>query len=77
MNTDQLKAAISTVEQDHHLVLENLQALKETVYFLMEPAKTSSDEVVTRLNEFNKFFATQFESHMEEEETTLFPLLEK
>jgi hemerythrin-like domain-containing protein len=76
MNTDQLKAAVNTVEQDHQLVLENLQALKDTVYCLMEPANTSSSEVVARLNDFNNFFATQFESHLEEEETTLFPLLE-
>jgi iron-sulfur cluster repair protein YtfE (RIC family) len=77
MDATQLKAAVNIVEQDHQLVLENLRALKDTVYCLMEPAKTSSGEVVTRLDEFNKFFTSQFEDHLKEEETTLFPLLEK
>ncbi len=77
MNTAQLKAAVNTVEQDHQLVLEKLQALKDTVYCLMEPAKTTSGDVVSRLDEFSKYFATKFEGHLEEEEATLFPLLEK
>ncbi len=54
MDTTQLKAAVDTVEQDHQLVLENLRALKDTVYCLKEPAKTSSGEVVARLDEFSE-----------------------
>jgi hemerythrin-like domain-containing protein len=77
MNAAELKAAVDTVEQDHELVLEKLKALKDTIYCLLEPAKTTSGEMVDELVEFNKYFATKFESHLDEEETTLFPLLEK
>jgi hemerythrin-like domain-containing protein len=73
----QLKAAVDTVEQDHELLVQKLKALKDTIYCLLEPAKTTSSQMVDELVEFNKYFAIKFEVHLEEEETTLFPLLEK
>jgi hypothetical protein len=79
MSAAQITAALNTVEQDHRLVLEKMQALKGAVSCLLE----SEDEdagvrcVLTRLRESNRFFASRFEAHMDEEERTLFPYLER
>jgi hemerythrin-like domain-containing protein len=75
MNAAQFKAALDTVEQDHQAALDNIQALKETVTLLLDPEDPS--QVLDRLREVHAYFATQFESHLDEEETTLFPLLER
>lgn len=76
MNATELKAALNTVEQDHELVFEKVKGLKETVGLLLEP-DTDYHAALERLRELNRFFATVFETHLQEEEVTLFPLLEK
>jgi iron-sulfur cluster repair protein YtfE (RIC family) len=77
MNAGDFLAALSTVEQDHRVVLENLQALKEAVDHLLSPGDCDSTRALARLQEIRVHLSTLFESHMEEEETTLFPLLEQ
>ncbi len=77
MNTAEILAALNTVEQDHQLVLENLQALKDAVNGLLDPGRRDLREVLDRLRQADAFFATQFAVHLQEEETTLFPLLEQ
>jgi hypothetical protein len=77
MNAAQFQAAVNTVEQDHQAVLDNVQSLKETVCLLLDPDNKDSARILDRLQEIQAYFATQFEAHMEEEETTLFPLLEQ
>jgi len=77
MNANQFLAALNTVEQDHCLVLDKMRALKDAVGCLLDPEGTDPRQVVERLRDLNDYFATQFASHMEEEETTLFPLLEQ
>jgi hypothetical protein len=59
------------------LVLDNVETLKETVSSLLEPDGADLHRSLAKLQEINAYFATQFEAHMEEEETTLFPLLEQ
>jgi len=76
MKTDEIMAALSTVEQDHQLVLDKMQSLREAVGGLLEP-NTPARQTLARLQELNRFFATQLITHMEEEEVTLFPLLER
>jgi iron-sulfur cluster repair protein YtfE (RIC family) len=77
MNTAEIRAALNTVEQDHRLVLNKMQALKDAVNQLLDPEDSDLEPVLHRLRDSNEFFATQFASHMAEEETTLFPLLEQ
>ena len=77
MNANQFLAALSTVEQDHRLVLNKMQALKDAVGYLLDPQGTDPRQVVKQLRDLNDYFATHFASHMEEEETTLFPLLDQ
>jgi hemerythrin-like domain-containing protein len=77
MNRTELMGALHTVEQDHRLVLDNVEALKDTVGSLLEPEGEDRQRVLGKLQEINAYFATQFEAHLEEEETTLFPLLEQ
>ena len=77
MNAAELLAAMRTVEQDHHLVLERMQALVETVACLTDPADLDAEQVFGRLLELDNYFRTQFGAHMGEEEQTLFPLLER
>ncbi len=77
MNAAELTAALNTVEQDHQLVLDKVQALKDTASHVLNPRAADPHQLLDRLREFNKFFATQFASHLDEEETTLFPLLER
>jgi iron-sulfur cluster repair protein YtfE (RIC family) len=69
-------AALSTVEQDHQLVLDKVKGLKDAVGCLMGPGANLHD-ALERLRDLNRFFSTAFEAHMQEEEVTLFPLLEK
>jgi iron-sulfur cluster repair protein YtfE (RIC family) len=77
MNAIAVRAALTTVEQDHQMVLDNVQALKESVCFLMDPEDRDLRRVLARLRESDDFFATLFLAHMDEEEATLFPLLEQ
>ena len=76
MNATALMAALNTVEQDHRLVLEKSQALKDIVSYLVEGGDMDGHQLLGRLRDINKYFATEFENHLEEEETTLFPLFE-
>jgi len=77
MNAAAFTAALNTVEQDHQLVLDKVQALKELVSRLLAPEDLDAPRVLKRLRELDAFFATQLANHMDEEETTLFPLLEQ
>lgn len=79
MSAAQIMAALSTVEQDHRLVLEKMQALKGAVSCLLESGDGDAGVrcVLVRLRESNRFFAGRFEAHLEEEERTLFPFLER
>jgi hypothetical protein len=75
MNAAAIEAALNTVEQDHRLVLDKMQALKEAVSGLLDPGRGASRRAVGRLCELYRFFLTQFITHIDEEEVTLFPLL--
>jgi len=77
MNATEFGAALDTVEQDHRLVLEQMQMLKDIVGSLFDGGDLDMDLLLERLKDINKYFATEFEAHLEEEEATLFPLLEK
>ena len=77
MTVTELMAALSTVEQDHQLVLEKVQGLKAIVNCLLGREDAQARPFLERLKELDAYFVTQFESHMQEEETTLFPLLQK
>ena len=68
--------ALNTVEQDHQLVLDQMQALKELVAALTAP-EALAPRVFGQLRELDNFFVTQFATHLDEEEKTLFPLLEQ
>jgi hypothetical protein len=76
MNAAEVMAALNTVEQDHQIVLDKAQALKETVGCLIDPAGLDPHRVLDRLRDISRYCGTQLEAHMEEEEVTLFPLLE-
>jgi len=72
----EITAVLNTVEQDHVLVLENIRALKEAVTALMRPpTKIDVRAVLEQLCDSQCYFNGRFESHMEEEERTLFPFL--
>ena len=77
MNVIGVMAALNTVEQDHRLVLDRMQALKETVNCLTDRHADEVRQILLQLREINKYFATEFSCHMDEEEQTLFPLLEQ
>ena len=77
MSAANLVAALNTVEQDHRLVLEKVQALKDVVYFLLDPGDDGPRRALDRLRDLDGYFGTVFEAHMDEEEMTLFPLLER
>jgi iron-sulfur cluster repair protein YtfE (RIC family) len=77
MNADEFLAALNTVEQDHRLVLEKVQSLKDAVGWLLDPQGVDGEKVLDKFRVLNEYFATQFAAHMAEEETTLFPLLER
>jgi hypothetical protein len=77
MKASELLAALNTVEQDHRLVLHKVQALREAVECLLGPGDTDPRRFLGRLRELDGYFATHFAAHLEEEEATLFPLLER
>jgi hemerythrin-like domain-containing protein len=77
MDIAEYVAAIDTLEQDHELVLDRMQTLKEILGCLMQPSGINAPQVFGRLRELSDFFSTQLTIHMDEEEKTLFPLLEK
>jgi iron-sulfur cluster repair protein YtfE (RIC family) len=77
MGTSEFLSALTIVEQDHQLALEKMQALKETVGRLLDPDDRDLPRALERLRELHAYFGTHFESHMEEEEVGLFPLLER
>src|SRR5262249_46601417 len=77
MNAADLMAALNTVEQDHQLLLDKVQTLRELDGYLAEPAEGDVSCAVARLREIHGYFTRQMLSHMDEEETTLFPLLEQ
>jgi hypothetical protein len=76
MNPAGILAALKTVEQDHQMVLDKVQALRQAVEELIHLNGGSAGRLLKQLQEIHAYFATQFEAHMEEEETTLLPLLE-
>ncbi len=76
MNAGEMLAALNTVEQDHQLVLDKVQLLKEMVNCLLGPDDPAPRAVLDRLRELHGYFSTQMACHMDEEETTLFPLVE-
>jgi hypothetical protein len=47
------------------------------VIALMNPEETVASTVLEQLRASNDYFATEFAAHLEEEERTLFPLLER
>jgi hemerythrin-like domain-containing protein len=77
MNESKVMAALNTIEQDHRLVLERMQSLKETVSCLMYRQPEDARQILLQLREMNKYFSTEFTCHADEEEQTLFPLLEE
>jgi iron-sulfur cluster repair protein YtfE (RIC family) len=74
MKAAELMAALNAVEQDHQILLDKLQALKDAVGRLVDPDGDMA-KVLDQLREIHGYLATQLEAHMDEEETTLFPLL--
>jgi hemerythrin-like domain-containing protein len=70
-------AALDTVEQDHELLMDRMQALKDMMTALATPESSDLSQLFARLQELNNYFVTQFTTHMDEEETSLFPLLEQ
>jgi hemerythrin-like domain-containing protein len=77
MSNANLLRALSVVEEDHQIVLAKMQALRETVQHLLEPGPDGLDRALRRLRDLHAYFVKAFESHMVEEETALFGLLEQ
>jgi hemerythrin-like domain-containing protein len=77
MNVSEFQAALGLVEEDHQLVLEKVQALREAINCLLDPDDPDARAALDRLREMNDYFATRFEAHLEDEEKELFPLLEQ
>jgi hemerythrin-like domain-containing protein len=75
MNATDLLPVLNTVEHDHRLVLDKMRALKETATYLLDPRGIDPRQILDRLHKLHDYFTTQFTAHLEEEETTLFPLL--
>jgi hypothetical protein len=76
MNADEFLLALSLVEEDHQLVLDKVRALREAVSYILDPA-ADPPGVVAQFRDAHRYFETHFESHLEEEEKGLFPLLEQ
>ncbi len=77
MKAAEIMAVLNTIEEDHQLVLEKAQALKETVSCLLDPAEASARRVLERLRDIHAYFSTRYATHMEEEELGLFPFLQR
>jgi hemerythrin-like domain-containing protein len=77
MSNANLLRALSVVEEDHQIVLAKMQALRETVQHLLEPGPDGLDRALRRLRDLHAYFVTAFESHVTEEETALFGVLEQ
>jgi len=77
MNAAEAMAALNTVEQDHRMVLEKMQALKDCVNCLLRPGELDAHRVLGRFRDINDYLATNFTAHLLEEEKTLLPFLEQ
>jgi hypothetical protein len=77
MNADELLFALSVVEEDHQLVLDKIQGLKEAVSYAVDPVAADPLLVLGQLWGAHRYFGSHFESHLEQEEEGLFPLLER
>jgi hypothetical protein len=77
MNAAEFMAALCLVEEDHQLVLDKVRGLKDALSRLLEPGAEGLSGAVSRLRELYEYFTTRFIAHLEEEEETLFPLLER
>jgi len=77
MNRSELLAALATVEQDHEMVLREIQGLKDCVDCLLRPREVDLHRILGQLKDIDDYLATQFMAHLLEEESTLFPLLER
>lgn len=75
-NLDHLFAALRIVEQDHQLVVEKAQALRSALAYLRETGDRQAPQVIGNLRRLNEFFESHLAAHMEDEERTLYPLLE-
>jgi hypothetical protein len=74
---EEFNQVLSTIEQDHELVLQKIRVLRGALDRLLEPEEQEPRQILARLQEANRFFATSFADHMREEERTLFRFLEK
>jgi hypothetical protein len=74
---DQFMAALKVVEDDHQLVLEKVQALRNALRCLSEAEEGRPQQVITTLQGINDFLGTRLTAHLEEEERMLFPFLEQ
>ena len=77
MDVGKLMAALAAVEQDHQLVVEKVQALKEAVTHLIDAEGAQPRRALERFQELDRFFSTRLMDHLQEEERDLFPFLEK
>ena len=77
MNAAELLDALDAVEHDHEMVLKKVQGLKDVVSCLLDPDRADVPDVVAKLWELDEYFAKEFPAHVAEEETKLFPLLER
>jgi hemerythrin-like domain-containing protein len=77
LDLTKVMAALNTIEQDHRLVLDRMQALKETVSCLIYRNSEDIRQLLFKLRDINKYFSTEFICHSDEEEETLFLLLEQ
>jgi len=77
INLDQFMAALKVVEDDHQLVLEKVQALRNALCCLSEAGEQQPHQAIAILKDLSAFFGARFAKHMEEEEKNLFPFLEQ
>lgn len=77
MNANEVMAALQTVEQDHELVVEKIRALRNVVILLLDTPTADPRRALGQLREIKDYLNTQLEAHFDEEDETLFPLLEK
>jgi hemerythrin-like domain-containing protein len=77
MNLDQFMTALKILEDDHQLVLENLQALRNASHYLSEIGEPRTQKVAAMLRKANDYLGTRLTAHLSEDESFLFPFLEK